>query len=98
MSIIFTQTIYYFQSLKDFEYFEVNANDFDFDAHIEFGTNREKKKWVVIFAGWKSLKSRIAERKLLGLQWKDTDKKIYVHHTENQWKNVRYGFIEKIAG
>ena len=84
--------------MKDYEYFELNANDFDFDAHIEFGTDREKEKWVVIFAGWNSVKSRIAERKLRGRQWSDTDNKVYVHHTENQWKSVRYGFIRKISG
>ena len=80
--------LHIFQRSKDYEYFEVNANDFDFDAHIEFGTDLEKEKWLIIFAGWNSLKSRIAERK--GSQeWVDAEKKVYANHSENQWKSVR---------
>ena len=76
--------------MKDYEYFEVNANDFDFDAHIEFGTEKEKEKWVIIFAGWKSVKSRIAERKFIRRQWNDTQKKVYEYHSDTQWKSVRF--------
>ena len=88
-----------FQRSKDYAYFEINASDFDFDALIEFGTNREKEKWLVIFAGWYSVKSRISERKLRQPgHWIDTDKKVHVYHSENQWKSVRYGFIQNISG
>ena len=53
---------YAFHRFKDYEYFQIDASDFDVDAHIEFGTDRVKEKWAIIFAGWGSTKTRIAER------------------------------------
>ena len=82
--------IRFFQSLKDHEYFQIDASDFDVDAHIEFGTDREKEKWVIIFAGWRSTKTRIAERELEGSRWIDLeDKKLYAKHSKNQWAKFR---------
>ena len=79
-----------FQCFKDYEYFQIDASDFDIDAHIEFGTDKEKEKWVVIFAGWGSTKTRIAERKLEGNRWIDlADEKLYSTHSKNEWKIVR---------
>ena len=79
-----------FQCFKDYEYFQIDASDFDFDAHIEFGTDKEKEKWVVIFAGWGSTKTRIAEREKTPNDWKDLkDKKVYANHSKNEWKSVR---------
>ena len=79
-----------FQHFKDYEYFQIDASDFNVDAHIEFGTNRETEKWVVIFAGWRSTKTRIAERELQGSRWIDLeDKKLCSEHSKNEWKSVR---------
>merc|ERR1712131_146420 len=78
------------QNAQEYEYFEINANDFDFDAHLEFGTKKEKEKWVIIFAGWNSKKSRIQERKKNWIrQYINTKNEVYQHHTKNQWKAVR---------
>ena len=86
MPIIFE----FFHQLKDYDYFQIDASDFDNHAHIEFGTNREKEKWVIIFAGWRSTKTRISERELKGNRWIELeDKKLYSKHTENEWKSVR---------
>ena len=73
---------------KDFEYFQIDASDFDVDAHIEFGTDREKEKWVIIFAGWGSTKTRIAEREKTKDGWDDY-KKVYAAHSKDQWFSVR---------
>ena len=76
---------------KDYEYFEINANDFEVDAYIEFGTNEEKEKWVIIFGGWGSTKSRIGERKMnRNGKYIDTENKVYQRHTKKQWIAARY--------
>ena len=76
--------------MKDYEYFQTDASDFDNDAHIEFGTNREKEKWLIIFAGWGSTKTRIAEREKTSNDWKDlNDKNVYANHSKNEWMSVR---------
>ena len=69
---------------------QIDASDFDSDALIEFGTAREKEKWVIIFAGWRSTKTRISERELEGDRWIDLmDKKIYAKHSKKEWESVR---------
>ena len=40
-----------FYRFKDYEYFQIDASDFDVGPHIEFGTDKDKEKWVIIFAG-----------------------------------------------
>ena len=77
-----------FHRFKDYEYFKIDASDFDYDAHIEFGTDREKKKWAIIFAGWGSTKTRIAEREKTENGWNDY-KKVSREHSEDQWFSVR---------
>ena len=83
-----------FHRSKDFEYFQIDASDFDYDAHIEFGTDREKEKWAIIFAGWGSTKTRIAEREKTEDGWDDY-KKVAAEHSKGQWIRVRL-VVEKI--
>ena len=77
-----------FHQFKDYEYFKIDASDFDYDAHIEFGTDREKEKWAIIFAGWGSTKTRIAEREKTKDGWDDY-KKVYFEHSKDLWFSVR---------
>ena len=77
-----------FHRFKDYEYFIIDATDFDLNAQIEFGTDREKEKWVIIFAGWGSTKTRIAEREKTKDGWNDY-KKVSTEHSKRQWKRVR---------
>ena len=88
--IVVIALVFLIFNLKDFEYFQIDASDFDVDAHIEFGTDREKEKWVVIFAGWGSTKTRIAERELKENRWIDLeDKKLYSKHSKEDWERKR---------
>ena len=80
--------IFYFHRFKDYQYFQIDASDFDFDAHIEFGTDRVKEKWAIIFAGWGSTKTRIAEREKTTDGWKDY-KKVFVEHSKKEWTKIR---------
>ena len=80
--------IFDFYRFKDYEYFIVDASDFDINALIEFGTDREKEKWVIIFAGWGSTKTRIAEREKTKDGWDDY-KKVADEHSKDQWLSVR---------
>ena len=77
-----------FHRSKDFEYFQIDASDFDYDAHIEFGTDTEKEKWAIIFAGWGSTKTRIAERGKTKDGWEDY-KRVSSEHSKRQWIRVR---------
>ena len=77
-----------FHRSKDVEYFQIDASDFDYDAHIEFGTDTEKEKWAIIFAGWGSTKTRIAEREKTKDGWDDYEK-VAVEHSKCQWTRVR---------
>ena len=86
--------IFDFHRFKVYEYFQIDASDFDFDAHIEFGTDREKEKWAIIFAGWRSTKTRIAEREKTEDGWKDY-KRVSAEHSKKQWTRVRL-FVSKI--
>ena len=77
-----------FHRFKDYEYFEIDASDFNSNAVIEFGTDREKEKWAIIFAGWGSTKTRIAEREKTKDGW-DEYKKVADEHSKRQWIRVR---------
>ena len=77
-----------FYRFKDYEYFQIDASDFDVGPHIEFGTDKDKEKWVIIFAGWGSTKTRIAEREKTKDGWDDY-KKVYAAHSKDQWFSVR---------
>ena len=78
----------HFHRFKDYEYFKIDASDFNYDAHIEFGTDREKEKWSIIFAGWGSTKTRIAEREKTKDGWDDY-KTVAAEHSKRQWIRVR---------
>ena len=80
--------LYDFHRFKDYEYFEIDASDFDFDANIEFGTDREKEKWSIIFAGWGSTKTRIAEREKTR-DGRNHYKKFNFNHSKKQWVKIR---------
>ena len=69
---------------KDFDFFEIDASEFEYDAHIEFGTDKEKEKWVIIFAGWHAKRTRITENI-------DSDRSITNHtdHSRDQWRSAR---------
>ena len=75
--------------LKDYEYFEINAEDFDFDAHVEFGTDLENEKWVIILAGWYSKTSRILEKMIPNTPEQTAERKAHRHHTKKQWFKAR---------
>ena len=64
---------------KDFDFFEIDASEFEYDAHIEFGTDEEKEKWVIIFAGWYAKRTRITEN------IPDSDRS----HSRDQWRSAR---------
>ena len=83
-----------FHRFKDYEYFIIDATDFDLNAQIEFGTDREKEKWVIIFAGWGSTKTRIAEREKTKDGWNDY-KKVSAEHSKDQWFRVRLVILKK---
>ena len=77
-----------FHRFKDYEYFKIDASDFEFDALIEFGTDSEKEKWAIIFAGWGSTKTTIAERVKTKDGWDDY-KEVAYEHSKIQWIRIR---------
>ena len=66
----------------------IDASDFDFNAQIEFGTEKQKEKWIIILAGWGSTKTKISEREKTKDGWDDY-KTVYAAHSKDQWFSVR---------